>query len=130
MSKITDFEDMYLQCMTRPIFSATLLVHYNNSTCLRSSLVTVIITSTTWTTLAAHSTEITMVPREIYNASLLHACMDHIFWWCETYTSCVIYCSFAMCGIVRHRVATHVKATKGTRLGKYLTMPYFKNAMK
>ena len=62
MSKITDFEDMYLQCMTRPIFSAAFLVHYNNSTCLRSSLVTVIITSTTWTTLAAHSTEITMVP--------------------------------------------------------------------
>ena len=72
----THFEDMYgiknerflfltlcegehLSCMARPIFSAALLVHYNNSTCLRSSLVTVTSTSATWTILAAHSTEIT-----------------------------------------------------------------------
>ena len=35
-----------------------------------------------------------------------------------------------MSGIVRHAVATHVTATQGTCLGKYLTMPYHKNAAK
>ena len=42
--------------------------------------------------------------------------------------SCNLPC--AMHGIVRHGVATHVTATQGTCLGKYLTMPYCKNAMK
>ena len=33
-------------------------------------------------------------------------------------------------GIVRYGVAMCVKATQGTHLGKYLTIPYRKNAMK
>ena len=37
---------------------------------------------------------------------------------------------YATCGILRHRVAKHVTATQGTHLGKYLTKPYHKNAMK
>ena len=36
----------------------------------------------------------------------------------------------ATCGIVRHGVAMCVTATQGTCLGKCLTMPYCKNAMK
>ena len=36
----------------------------------------------------------------------------------------------AMHGVVRHGVATHVIAMQGTRLDKYLTMPYHKNSAK
>ena len=42
--------------------------------------------------------------------------------------SCNLPC--AMHGVVRHGVATHVTATQGTPLGKYLTMPNHKNAAK
>ena len=37
---------------------------------------------------------------------------------------------YATCGIVRHEVVTCVTAIQVTRLGKYLTTPYRKNAMK
>ena len=42
--------------------------------------------------------------------------------------SCNLPC--ATCVIVRHGVAMRVTAMQVTRLGKYLTMPYHKNAMK
>ena len=44
------------------------------------------------------------------------------------HVSCNLTCT--TCGIVRHGVATYVTATQGTRLGKYLKMPYQKNAIK
>ena len=37
---------------------------------------------------------------------------------------------YATSGITLHEVATHVTATQGACLGKYLTMRYCKNAMK
>ena len=41
----------------------------------------------------------------------------------------VICCVVCMGRITTHGVVTHVTATQGTCLGKYLTMPYYKNTM-
>ena len=56
----------------------------------------------------------------------LHGLCFLMVW--NIHVSCNLLC--ATCGIVRHRVAMHVTAMQGTCIGKYLTMPYCKNAMK
>ena len=56
--------------------------------------------------------------------------MDHVFLWRGTYVYVLCNLLYAMCVITTRGVVTHVTATQGTCLGKYLTMSYHKNTMK
>ena len=62
-----------------------------------------------------------------HKKSTMYTCYGPL--WRGTYMpSLILPC--ATHDIVRHGVATRVTATQGTCLGKYLTAPYSKNAMK
>ena len=71
-----------------------------------------------------------MVPQEIYNSSPLRVCVDHVLLWRGTYVHGSCNLPYVTRGIVRHGIATCLTVTQATCYGKYLTMPYCKDAMK
>ena len=66
--------------------------------------------------------------RNLHCIPVMCLCGPYFLMAWNIHVSCNLLC--AMCGIVKHGIATLVTATQAARLGKYLTMPNGKNATK